>query len=324
MRWRRIAAICAIVLALAPGTWLREGPRDRESQALAYQAVDHEQDAAPPPGWSVAGIWHLTGASDRFGGFSALIPQDGGELRAISDRRWTLLFEPPGAQDRAGGWFAELARLHVGPELAQSFFDAESATWDPATGNFWVGYEFVHAVQRFERRAFPTGEAYLPGAELGWGDNSGAEAMVRLADGRFAIFPETGSEALVYSGDPVEGADAVTVPVEWPDASYAPTDAALLPDGRVAVLMRKVTLAQPPFSALLAVGDADALGGDAPWRPELLLALDPLIPRENYEGLAIVPSDDGGADVWLISDDNFATFQRTLLVHLRYAPATPE
>jgi hypothetical protein len=68
---------------------------------------------------------------------------------------------------------------------------------------------------------------------------------------------------------------------------------------------------------MLAVADpADiAAGKDWPWRK--LADLAGPVPRDNYEGLAIAPDADG-VTLWVISDDNFARFQRTLLIELHW------
>ena len=42
---------------------------------------------------------------------------------------------------------------------------------------------------------------------------------------------------------------------------------------------------------------------------------------DNYEGLAVAPGPDGALVLWLISDDNKATFQRTLLLKLLWRPS---
>ena len=49
----------------------------------------------------------------------------------------------------------------------------------------------------------------------------------------------------------------------------------------------------------------------------LLAELGKSIPRDNYEGLTLTEDADG-QHVWLISDDNFMSFQRTLLLKLRW------
>ena len=52
----------------------------------------------------------------------------------------------------------------------------------------------------------------------------------------------------------------------------------------------------------------------------LLLDLDAMIPNENYEGLTISEGEDGAITLWIIADDNIASFQRTLLAKLRWTP----
>ena len=43
---------------------------------------------------------------------------------------------------------------------------------------------------------------------------------------------------------------------------------------------------------------------------------------ENYEGIAVLPREAGGFTIWLISDDNRAALQRTVLVELEWSPAS--
>lgn len=47
---------------------------------------------------------------------------------------------------------------------------------------------------------------------------------------------------------------------------------------------------------------------------EELLRLTPPETVDNFEGLAIAPGSDGGVFVFLLSDDNFNSLQRTLLL----------
>ncbi|MDB5421700.1 MAG: hypothetical protein JWR59_1647, partial [Brevundimonas sp.] len=43
---------------------------------------------------------------------------------------------------------------------------------------------------------------------------------------------------------------------------------------------------------------------------------------DNFEGLAAVPKPDGGVRFYLISDDNFSSAQRTLLLAFDWKPPT--
>ena len=98
---------------------------------------------------------------------------------------------------------------------------------------------------------------------------------------------------LLFASDPVAGAQ----PIEFtfrPPIGYAPSDAAALPDGRVVILLRALDLPFAPFfkGMLLVADPADiAAGREWPWH-KLAELTDPM-PRENYEGLAIVPAGDG-------------------------------
>jgi hypothetical protein len=68
---------------------------------------------------------------------------------------------------------------------------------------------------------------------------------------------------------------------------------------------------------MLLVADPGRIvaGKDWPWRK--LADLEAPLPMDNYEGLAVLPDRDG-VTLWLISDDNFARIQRTLLLELHW------
>ena len=104
--------------------------------------------------------------------------------------------------------------------------------------------------------------------------------------------------------------------------SYAVTDLAQLPDGRVLLLMRKVAVGFPPFDTLIAIGEPPASGAGAPWSPAIAVRLEGHVPRENYEGMTVRAAPDGRIAVWIIADDNFSVIQRSLLVKLRFDPAS--
>jgi hypothetical protein len=44
---------------------------------------------------------------------------------------------------------------------------------------------------------------------------------------------------------------------------------------------------------------------------------------DNFEGLAAVPAKDGSIRFYLISDDNFSSSQRTLLLAFDWKPPAP-
>lgn len=295
----------------SPGTWWRTHVPAEPVHALSLAGVAPAGNDAPA-GWEVSGLWHLDSTALQFGGFSALLLEGDAHLRAWSDRGWVLDLAAPGSYPT---FESTLAPQPVEAGHGQQLWDIESVTRDADSGALWLGIEFSGAIQRFDAAGAPNGLRMI-GEELDLPLNSGAEAMLRLPGGRFLLFPERSGDVVIYSADPVEGAQFTRVPISWPRPDYSVTDAALLPGGRVLVLMRDLAWSAPPFSSVLVAGEVAALDSGKPWSPSIALELDNVLPRENFEGLTVRASGDGRADIWLISDDNFSAFQRTLLAHL--------
>jgi len=311
-RKRRIGAAAVLALALAPGTFVRTPIPDQREQMLAIASVEDLPEEASANGFTREGVWHLTGPSLVFGGYSALILLGNGQIgRAFSDRGSMMTFALP---DTPQVGDVQLADIGDRGELTKDFPDIEAATRDPATGDYWLAFEGAHSVIRYsEAGALRTSRK--PPEWSDWPQNSGVEAMARLPDGRFLVLPERSPDAFLYSGDPADEAEPLRLTVDLP-GDFAPTDLAALPDGRVLVLLRRVTLGWPPFNAALGIADPSALEEGGVLAVEPLLELDRLVPRENYEGLAVQQQADGSYTLWLIADDNLASFQRTLLAKL--------
>ena len=313
----RVIAALAVALMCAPGTWLRSEPPQAPAGDLAAVPVT-APSATGTQGWALGGLWHLTSSDPQFGGFSALLDLGEGRFAAFSDRGWRLDFSPPGALPQP----PRLARVFPDEALHHRFFDIEAAVHDPATGMLWLASENDHAIHRFGSDGTPAGRRDL-GDEVDWTSNSGIEAMVRLEDGRFVILPEGQREGLIFASDPVEGGKPERFAIKVPEKGYEITDAARLPDGRLLVVLRKLEWpsrrAWPPFASLLAIGAVPEAGGV--FAPQITLRLEGVLPRENYEGLALRERSDGRVDVWIISDDNLSVFQRTLLAKLVFDPA---
>lgn len=322
---RRSRLIAALVVAglCAPGTWLRtevtrETPTDISVTQVAGSA------ATPSPQWVVEGVWeYSTVPSLRFGGYSALLTIGDDTLRAFSDRGFRLTFPAPDKPDYTPADPRQdhhISRQAMSEEpLNWLYWDIESATRDPVTGDYWLGYEYTHAIHRFSIASKPEGFRALD-QEFDWYENGGLEGMERLSDGRFLAIPEGKDYALVFPSDPVEGAAPQRVQFANPADSFAVTDLAQLPDGRVLLLMRNVAWGLPPFESMIAIAEPPASGVDEIWSPQVALRFDDILPRENYEGLAVRPQEDGSVIIWVISDDNISALQRTLLAKLVFDP----
>ncbi len=315
-RARRLLAACAVALICAPGTWLRSDVVTTVPQDIAFARI---QPAGPvaASSWALEGVWHYDSKGALFGGFSAMLALGPDTLRAFTDRGYRITLTAPDLPGKR----PHMNRQFVDRGWDYDLIDSESATRDPETGDYWIGYEQVHAIQRNTIASSPDGVRDLRPL-VKWPDNAGIEAMARLDDGRFVILPEGGRRGLIFARDPVAGGAPQRFTFRTPVPGFVATDLAQLPDGRLLVLMRDVVWPSretwPPFSSLLAIGDPPAAGGT--FAPQVTLRLDGVIPRENYEGLALRPRGDGKVDVWVISDDNFSLFQRTLLAKLVFDP----
>nr|WP_166177623.1 esterase-like activity of phytase family protein [Altererythrobacter segetis] len=320
---RRIVAAALLALAVAPGMWLRSEPHwpdNKGLRTLRFDSIVADTPGSWPACLRLVGAWRVTSDYHRFGGYSALLATAGGTLTAISDNGYTLRMRTPDLPGSAKPRFGRVRTPH--PTYWEQ--DIEAATIDPRSGWRWYAYESTNQIRRFKSDDDSASSAVAPPAMRGWSPNGGAEAMARLPDGRFIVLAEDapwlsagGRPGLLFPSDPV----AEAKPVEFtfrPPIGYDPSDMAVLPDGRVVILLRAIDPVSPPFfAAMLLVADpADIVAGQEwPWRK--LADLEDPVPRDNYEGLAIVP-DRSGVTMWLISDDNFARFQRTLLLKLHW------
>ncbi|MCK0129684.1 esterase-like activity of phytase family protein [Erythrobacter sp. F6033] len=318
-RRRRVFAAIMIACLCAPGTFLRT-PVSWEPPAEINAEQIQTSGETDTPGWSVEGVWHYEGESLIFGGFSSLIALPDNRLLSLSDRgaRFSLT-EPDQPNPKASVIRQTLAV--AGPTMLA---DIEAATRDPESGTYWASLENNHGIHRFTADHTPTGILKLDAKALGWSNNTGAEAMTRLNDGRFVVIPEGRRTGLIYSDDPLGEEAHTTFAYLPPVPGHATTDMVQLPDGRIVLLLRNLapSVGIPPFESKLAIGPAPETGSEDTWAPQVTLNLAGVIPRENYEGIAARALPDGRVAIWLISDDNLSVMQRTLLAKLILDPDT--
>ncbi len=255
--------------------------------------------------------WALTSNDERFGGISAL-HVEAGRVLALSDAGWRSSFPLPG---REGSVRAAIAMMEAGPGPADEKQNRDSESLAVDGAQLWVGYEQAKSVWRYDRRSFAVRGSAKPAAMKRWNANHGAEAMVRLADGRFLVFNEGkggDSEALLFAGDPAVAGTPVLRLRYRPPAGYRITDAALLPDGRLMLLNRSVGLFTG-FTARLTVAALPRLREGALIAGDEAAAFEGGVTRDNLEALSVT-REGGRTILWLASDDNYNKLQRTLLL----------
>lgn len=264
---------------------------------------------------------HLMGGSGRVGGYSGLlVSADGARLLAVSDRGSWLAAElaledgvPVGVRQ------ARTAPLlsPQGQALSGAAADAEALL--RRGGDLLVSFERRHRILRYPLAGIAAPPARLPEpldippALRRQPHNGGMEAMTALADGRLLILSEDGkTEAGHHRAWLLDGPDAAALEIASPPG-YSPTDAATLPGGDVLVLYRRYT-PLAGVSAILARISAAAVAPDAVAHPAVLARLAPPMTVDNMEGLDVHTDDAGRTLVYMMSDDNFRTVQRTLLL----------
>ena len=322
----RRVMIALLIVGLAPGLWWKmPRPAPVFEQRLDISPVRFDPALAQLGRFRLTGVWQLTSPHEWFGGYSALLAIRPGRLLAFSDRGHTIDFPIPGSP--ASGP-AVIGSATGDSKTLKASRDIESATYDPQRDEIFLAMEFRNAITR-TTPALQSWQMAFPHAMRGWAGNQGPEAMVRLADGRFIVLGERNGgwddpdshPAVLLSGDPTRGAAEQVFTFVGTDGAR-PTDMAQLPDGRVLVLQRKLLWPFPPrFSGSIALADPAELRPGGRWSATRLAPLEAPLPVDNFEGLAITPAGGGKVHVWLISDDNMAVTQRTLLWRLELDPA---
>lgn len=317
----RLLLLAVVVVGLAPGTFLRT-PGGARSDVAVVTLTPLPDRTGVSGELALTGAWELTSKHGWFGGFSALAAMPGGLMIAGTDRGFLLDLDLSGDSPRAVPGSYRFAG--ISGRGRKEFVDLESLTRDPATGTLWGGFEYDNLVVRWAKDGTRTITA--PPEIAAWSLNSGAEAMTRLADGRFLLIEEGDNEgiarqhqAFLYPGEPAEGGAPLASHFAAPDG-YSPVDVTQLPDGRLLILLRQVRYALPArFDTAIVIADPGAIRPGKVWQGRTIQRLVGGIFADNFEGIAFVPSaeDPAKGSIWLISDNNFSIFQRSLL--LRFA-----
>ncbi len=316
---RKSLALVLLALGFIAVWWRDEPPSDIAPPLVQLTAhrgsVGQEHHAL-----SVKGLWRLESGQKGFGAFSALAFRDRETLWLFGDTGSVLeLPIPEGGDHRAMLPLGRIGRVTA----RKSGRDIEAAT---AFGSsIWLALEHSNAILRLDRD-LRIERRIAPQVIADWPPNGGPEAMARLDDGRFLVLREgrivlgetDPVEGVLFAGDPTEDARFGKVAISGADG-YHPVDAAVAPDGRVLVLLRRLGFGWPfEFRSRLAMLDpADLDDGRARLIP--IPGLPELLPSDNYEGMA-VRADGDRWEIWLVSDDNESHFQSTWLAQLSLDP----
>lgn len=318
--WATGAAVGLALIGLAAFMQWREA-NDTEIAAVALNPDDPAQ--ASVGALIYRGGLDIPRMGQNIGGLSALRwdPQTGRLLALTDDARWVRLRVVENGDELVGldGVLSgPLVGLEGGSLSGKAQGDSESLTRS-AEGGWLIGFERDHRIWRYpdlDQRPLPSGVD--PQEWLGTlGNNSGVEA---LAGDESALFVCAERLVLVAPGEgnctrgPVGGeVEAVAV---FPQGGLLelggmPTDADMASDGTAFVLLRSYTPRDGNGAEIVALSAQGALAGLATLRPPLSV--------DNFEGLA-VREEEGRTFLYIVSDDNFSSSQRTLLMKFEVAP----
>jgi len=312
-----IAAFVALVIILfhSPPR-MKAGPFPMRYEALVLDAGNPGQTAVGK--LHFLGAWTIHSPVESFGGLSALYA--GGTenpLIALNDKGVAFRLPRPGVSGQAEAQVLPL--LDAENNIDDYSRDSEALAFDAKSGKSWVGYEISHHICRYSV-GFHTAEQCRQWPEMRkWPEGSSLESMARLPDGRFVAIAEgapaarEGRAMLLFSGDPSDKATPRPLTMSYvPPTGYDPTDALWVGDNELLVLNRRVTL-HDGFTAVIALVRLDEMKEGAVLVGQAIARLAPPLLADNFEGLAL--EEQGRQRIlWVISDDNFMLFQRTLLL----------
>jgi hypothetical protein len=268
---------------------------------------------------TLVSAFHLQSKDKRFGGLSGLAIGRDSRLYAVSDRGYWLSAKMETDENSA---LANLLDWQIAPMLTAArtpvtvpLRDAEALA-QARDGTLLVGFEGAHRIWRYDSPPhtftstpvavpIPAGAARAP-------SNGGIEGLTVLPDGRLLILteqfdnPDGSTKGWLSDGNLSREVSYV------PAKGFDVTDCAALANGDVLVLERRYV----PFgilSARVTLVRAKNIQPGAKLVGKELLRLEQPLATDNFEGMAVTRVT-GGTAIFLVSDDNFSSFQQTLLL----------
>jgi hypothetical protein len=263
----------------------------------------------------------LKSSNPLFGGLSGIEMDSQGRFFAVSDQG-AIVSGSLGLNE--AGDLMGLSNLRIGllrnekgePLESKLMADAEDIA-RLADGRYAISFEQRHRIWIYDlaRDGALAAAKAGPAAPQDMGDNEGLEALMQARDGDLIAgreFKKDHSTPTEIYKIPLAGGKVVTGSAEV-TRDYALVSLRFLPDGDL-VALERFFLPIIGNRAVLRRYDAAGLKDTSPVLagPELASLRAPLA-VDNFEGLAVVPRADGGARIYILSDDNFNPTQRTLL-----------
>ena len=270
--------------------------------------------------------FQLRSRDARFGGLSGLAIGADGKLYSVSDRGYwisaQISFDSDGRLIDLTNWNIQPILSTNGAPVTGPLYDAEALARAP-DGSFLVAFEGVHRIWRYASPPATFDSLPVPvpvPPELAKAPaNGGFESIAVLPDGRIlAITEEFANPNQSFKGWLLD--DGRFVEISYlPSEGFQASDCAALKNGDVIVLERRYVPLGILYARLKLVKAKDMTPG-AKLAGEELLRLEYPLEVDNFEGVAVQEDPIKGTTIYLVSDDNYNLFQRTLLLQFRLAP----
>jgi hypothetical protein len=272
------------------------------------------------------GGFELNSREPTFGGLSGLaLSPDARLLYAVSDHGYRLTahlkHDSEGRLTGIDSWVSTPLLTTRGTRARGVYRDAEAIVLDQ-DGTQLVSFERRHRIRRYAalKGGSGTGPAVAvptPPELANAPSNGGIEAMTLLRDGTLMVLTE-------YYENPngtIKGwlmRDGTASPISYdPRDGFSPTDLATLPNGDVLLLERKFNLAA--MAARIRRFRLSDIKPGHKLEGEKIAEIGNPLTVDNFEGLAVRQGPKGGILLYLVSDDNYLPFERTLLLQFRLA-----
>ncbi len=268
----------------------------------------------------------LSAGDQHFGGLSGLdVSSDGARMVAVSDRGfWVtarLVYDDGGSLVGVADGEIHPIRDQAGGRLKRGWRDAEEIA-RLADGAWAVGFERRHRVWIYPRdetlTSAPAGALTMPPGLDRAPANGGLESLTALTDGHILALTE---KAVDEKGRvrgwllSVGGGASHRLSYAATDG-FHPTSLATLEGGDVLALERRFSLIRG-FRARLKRIDKAAVAPGAALAGRVLANFEPPLTVGNFEAVAVRRDPSGTTYVYLLSDNNFALLEPTLLMQFR-------
>lgn len=340
LRNKRCLSLCVLACLAGQPLWAKSPKQDIVPLKMSLAPVAlhaNKPDVQSVGALHYMGGLHVTADSHLFGGLSGLaLSGDGQTLVAVSDTGYWFIADL--VEDENGrltglkdGIMADLLRPDGLAPQGRAQSDAEALSLDLKRGRAYVAFEGRHRVWSYAfdpaknlRQLLRISSKTVDdaGALTAQPGNGGVESLFWYEGaGLFALSEELGDKAWGRVGWRLKPGPPIAFRYQAP-LPYVPTDAAVLPDGRLVIVNRRASLFSG-FSVKILLADMPALEAGGTLAGHVIAKLGGSKVHDNFEGVAARRDTQGRTVIYLVSDDNMNRLQRTLLLkfHLDEAAA---